>query len=98
MIELFGIIHSFLSKTNIYKRMIGLFAVGFGIISFIPIIVKMWKTKNADNFTNLNLLLAIISNILWIYYGNISNTLDNIISGVLYFFIYFYILLIKIFY
>lgn len=98
MFELLRIVHNFVSKTSIYKRLIGLMAIGFGIVSFIPIMIKMWKTRDADNFTNINLTLAFISNLFLIYYGNIANTVDNIISGILYFLIYLYIFIIKNFF
>jgi len=73
----------------------GDFAIITGIISFFPIIINMWYTKNTSNFTWINLMLALISNIMWISYGVLSNSNTNIASGTLYFFIYLYIFLIK---
>lgn len=74
---------------------LGDMAIIFGIISFIPLLIKMWKTKDTSNFTLINLLLAILSNILWIIYGIYTESTVNIISGSLYLFIYLFITLIK---
>lgn len=75
--------------------LIGDLAVILGIISFIPILIKMWKTKDTSNFTIINLLLAISSNILWIIYGIYTKSSVNLISGSLYLFIYLFITSIK---
>ncbi len=70
-------------------------AIITGIVSFLPVIFNMWHTKDTSNFTWLNLLLAFTSNIMWILYGLITGSNTNIISGSLYFLIYFYISIIK---
>jgi uncharacterized protein with PQ loop repeat len=80
------------------KTIIGKIAIFTGIISFIPIMYKMWITKNHSNFTWGNLSLALISNLAWIYYGFIANTTANLWSGILFFSIYAYIMMFKIFY
>jgi uncharacterized protein with PQ loop repeat len=80
------------------KELIGKIAIFTGIISFFPIMYKMWITKNHSNFTWGNLLLALISNLAWIYYGFVANTSANLWSGILFFSIYTYIMMFKIFY
>ena len=80
------------------KHLAGTFAILLGIVSFIPIMYKMWVTKNHSNFTWLNLLLALSSNLLWVYYGIVADTEANMWSGILYFGIYMYIVMFKIFY
>lgn len=77
------------------KTLFGDLAIITGIISFVPILFKMTKTKNTSNFTWGNLYLAIFSNIMWVLYGLSSNSITNIVSGILYFIIYFYISSIK---
>lgn len=80
------------------KHLIGKIAIFTGIVSFIPIMYEMWKTKNTANFTWVNLFLALFSNLMWLHYGLIADTPANLWSGVLYFGIYLYILIFKIIY
>lgn len=82
-------------EIRINKHIVGMIAVITGIISFLPILIKMTSTHNASNFTWLNLGLALISNITWLLYGYLIKSNTNIISGILYFIIYSYIVWIK---
>lgn len=82
-------------EIRLNKHVVGMIAVLSGIISFIPILMKMRITHNANNFTWLNLVLALFSNITWLLYGYLTNSTTNIISGVLYFIIYSFIVWIK---
>lgn len=90
-------VSNLLEKGMQNKNILGDLAIITGIVSFIPIMYKMWFTKNTSNFTWINLTLALISNLLWIMYG-LSNNTVNKISGALYFCIYSYITVIKILY
>lgn len=87
-----------LKQLTIDKHLIGKIAIFTGIVSFIPIMYEMWKTKNTANFTWVNLFLALFSNLMWLHYGMIADTPANLWSGVLYFGIYLYILIFKIIY
>ena len=87
---------SFIDEIDISKRMIGYAATFLGIISFIPILYKIFVTKNTSNFTYKNLALALVSNVLWFYYGVKSDALAPLVSGVLYFFVYSFILYYKL--
>jgi uncharacterized protein with PQ loop repeat len=80
------------------KYIIGQLAIFTGIISFFPIMHKMWITKNHSNFTWGNLCLALFSNAMWFYYGILSSSNINIFSGILFFLIYSYISMFKILY
>jgi len=80
------------------KNLIGKLAIITGIISFFPIMYRIWLTKNTTNFTYKNLGLALFSNALWMYYGVLGNTSANLWSGILYFGIYGYILFFKVFF
>lgn len=86
------------SDVKLNKHTIGNLAIITGIVSFIPIMVTMWITKNHSNFTWSNLVLALTSNLLWLYYGVFTGTSANFWSGILYFLIYLYILVFKILY
>ena len=77
---------------------IGILATIIGIISFIPVILIIYKTKKTNNFPYYSIFLQIISNILWLIYGIYKKAYANMISGILYFLIYFFILYIKLLY
>ena len=77
---------------------IGMLATIIGILSFIPVISVIYKSKKTNNFPYYSIFLAIISNILWFIYGIYKQTYANILSGTLYFLIYFFILYIKLLY
>jgi uncharacterized protein with PQ loop repeat len=104
-IEGFSLIHNNLEREiidnikhgniRVNKHIIGIIAVITGIISFIPILMRMRTTHNATNFTWLNLGLALISNVAWFLYGYLTKSNTNIVSGILYFIIYSYIVSIK---
>jgi len=76
----------------------GFLATLIGIVSFLPIIYKIIKTKNTVNFTITNLILALLSNVLWIVYGVGDSLFMPTLSGVLYFIIYSIILFYKLFF
>lgn len=84
-----------MSKNNV--NIIGILAIITGIISFIPVIYIVYKTKKTNDFAYYTLYLAITSNLLWILYGVNKKTYANILSGILYFIIYTFILYIKLF-
>ena len=77
---------------------IGMLATIIGILSFIPVISVIYKSKKTNNFPYYSIFLAIISNILWFIYGIYKQTYANILSGTLYFLIYSFILYIKLLY
>lgn len=87
-------LHNFIEFQNVT----GLLATIIGIISFLPVVYLVYKTKNTSNFPYKTLILAIISNILWIYYAVATKTpADDQIAfmGTLYLCIYLFILYTK---
>ena len=78
-----------------YKESLGIIATLIGIISYLPVLYTVHKTRKTNNFPFNTLGLAIISNILWILYGIYEPAPASILSGVLYMLIYIYILYIK---
>jgi len=77
----------------------GLVATIIGIISFIPVLYIVYKTKITKNFPYKTLILALISNILWILYAASKDKIIDkqlMFMGVLYFLIYSFILYTKI--
>jgi len=83
------------------EKLTGLFATIIGIISFLPVIYIVYKTKNTKNFPYKTLILALISNLLWIYYALVKDKqIDKqlLLMGILYFLIYIFIFVTKIIY
>jgi len=76
-------------------HIIATIALILGIITFLPVVHRIYDTKDTDNFPINTLLLLILSNSLWIIYGMIIK--DNSIygMGLIYLFIYSFILFIK---
>ena len=56
-----------------FKHFAGLLATIIGVISFIPVLFTVHKTKKASNFPYRALILALTSNILWLYYALAKN-------------------------
>ena len=97
-------IHSVFSDIINYDKthigLTGFAATIIGIISFLPVLYIVYRTKKTENFPFKALLLALISNVLWIYYAIAKGPVIDIelaFSGLLYFFIYSFILYTKIF-
>ena len=93
----------FIHLSNIgYKNLIdatGLMATLIGIISFLPVLYLIYQTKNTANFPYQTLFLAILSNLLWIFYAtHKSSGVDTQIAfmGCLYLCIYSYIFYTKV--
>lgn len=80
-------------KSNIF--FIGLSATLIGILSFLPVLLHVHKTRKVTDFPYITLYIALLSNLLWIVYGIIKGAYASIVQGILYFFIYSYILFIK---
>ena len=55
--------------TESHSNIAGFLATIIGIISFLPVIYIVYKTKKTINFPYRTLILALLSNILWIYYS-----------------------------
>ena len=89
---------AFHGKSALEKRILkgaGIIATLVGIISIIPIALKVWKTKKTDAFPVFALTLAIISNTLWVAFGLYTGVKASLLSGALYLSFYLFILAIK---
>ena len=89
--------HSLESYAEKKITVVGLLATFIGIISFLPVLLVVHKTRNTKNFPYRTLFLALASNVLWLTYGILKNSTATIIMGVLYFLIYTFILYNKIY-
>ena len=75
---------------------LGIIATGAGLTSFIPILHHIHRTKKANDFPITGLFFALLSNLIWIYYGHIKNARATMIMGICYVFIYGFILSVKL--
>ena len=82
-------------ENNITK--IGMLATIIGIISFLPVLLVIAKTRKTNNFPYVTLTLALISNITWIVYGAFKGAKASMVMGILYVLIYAFILVVKVF-
>lgn len=74
----------------------GIIATLVGIISIIPIAIKVWKTKKTEAFPHFALILAVISNSLWVAFGLYTGVKASLLSGSLYLAFYLFIYSIKL--
>ena len=86
-----------IKNTNIIKSL-GLLASFLGLLRFIPIVYEIYKTKRTNNFTPTMLFLALSSTIFWLIFGYYENTLPLIISSLIAFCVYIYIVYMKLSY
>jgi len=88
---------------NFFERSIhlaGFLATIIGVISFLPIIYIVYKTKKTHNFPYNALVMALLGNLLWIFYAFYKDdkNIDSqvLFMGAIYFLLYGYIFYIKL--
>ena len=79
-------------------KSLGLLASFLGLLRFIPMVYQIYKTKRTNNFTPTMLFLALSSTIFWLIFGFYENTLPIIISSLIAFAVYIYIVYMKLSY
>ena len=82
---------------KIFLKGAGVLATLVGISSTIPIILTVIRTKNTKDFPWGALILALISNLLWIIFGYFNKVNASLLSGSMYLVVYAYIAIVKIF-
>tara|TARA_B100000035_G_C21030904_1_gene568398 strand:+ start:372 stop:629 length:258 start_codon:yes stop_codon:yes gene_type:complete len=78
-----------------YKEIIGYFATIFGIFSFLPVIINIYKTKQTNNFPYKTLILALISNFLFLISGILKKDFVLIFMGIIFLSVYSFIFFTK---
>jgi uncharacterized protein with PQ loop repeat len=79
-----------------YKHIIGYVATLLSVVSFIPVIFSIAKTKKTNDFPYKTLYLALISNILYIISGYLTSNNVLIVMGIVFIAIHSFILYIKL--
>jgi len=68
-------------------EIIGLIAAAFTTASFLPQVLKTWKTKDVENLSLSMYLVMLTGVLLWLVYGifldSISIILANIVTAIL---------------
>lgn len=78
-----------------YKEIIGYFAIIFGIFSFLPVIINIYKTKQTNNFPYKTIILALISNFLFLISGILKKDFVLIFMGIIFLSVYSFIFFTK---
>ena len=60
------------SSFKINENVIGTVAIILGIVSFLPILYKIWKTKDTRNFTVVNLCSIYILLTMFWHFGSMD--------------------------
>lgn len=66
-----------------YQEFLGFIAAGFSTISFLPQVIKVWKSRSVKDISTLMYVFYCISVILWLLYGLVINSVPLIISEIL---------------
>lgn len=74
---------------------IGFLAAFTSTIALFPQIIKIHKTKSADDLSNAMLLNFIITSILWIIYGFMSSSMPVLVCNLICFLSSLWILVLK---
>jgi MtN3 and saliva related transmembrane protein len=60
---------------------LGLLAGGLTTVSFVPQVIKIWKTKSAED-VSLKMFLALCAGVtLWLVYGFIKNDMAILVTN-----------------
>ena len=76
-------------------EMIGFLAASLGVISFLPQVFKIWKSRSAESISSLMYIIYCTSVALWLTYGIMIKSPPLIIANSLVFVLAFSILVMK---
>lgn len=74
---------------------VGDLAVILGVVSFMPVVYTVYKTKKTNNFPYKSLFFLVISQMLWVFYGYLVSAKATFVGGTLFSLIYLFILYTK---
>lgn len=78
--------------------LLGLIGGTLTTVSFLPQVVKTWKSKSTKDFSLGMLLLLCTGIVIWVVYGFLINSLPIIAANISSFILIFIILIIKVIY
>ena len=77
------------------KEIIGLVAAALGTISFVPQVIKIWKTRSVKDISYAMYVMYTTSLILWLIYGIMIKSIPIILAESFTLILVFMILLMK---
>ena len=79
-------------------EIIGLIAAAFTTSSFLPQVIKIWKTKQTKDISTTMYIAMLIGTGFWLYYGLIIDSLAIIVANIVSGFLVLFVLLFKVIY
>ncbi|MDP2157038.1 MAG: SemiSWEET transporter [Nitrospirota bacterium] len=79
-----------------YVTLLGLTAGTLTTLSFLPQVIKTWKTRSTKDISTGMFVMFCTGILLWALYGFAINSIPVIITNIVTFFLAFIILLLKI--
>jgi MtN3 and saliva related transmembrane protein len=77
------------------KEIVGLVAAALGTISFVPQVIKIWKTRSVKDISYAMYVMYTTSLILWLIYGIMIKSIPIILAESLQLILVFMILVMK---
>ena len=66
-----------------YEELLGFIAAAFGTISFLPQVIKIWKSHSVNDISTSMYVIYAISIILWLGYGIIIKSAPLITAEII---------------
>lgn len=82
-------------SNNYLIESVGELAAFLGVVSFIPIVYTVYRTKKTNNFPYKSIFFVLMSQMLWIVYGYFISAIATLVSGIFFSLIYLFILYTK---
>lgn len=79
-----------------FVTLLGLTAGTLTTLSFLPQVIKTWKTRSTKDISTGMFITFCAGILLWVLYGFAINSMPVIITNIVTFFLAFVILLLKI--
>lgn len=65
-----------------YKELLGYIAAGLSTTSFLPQVIKIWRSRSGGDISTIMYVMYIISLLLWLLYGVIIGSTPLILAEV----------------
>ena len=65
-----------------YQELLGYIAAGLGAISFLPQVIKIWRSRSGKGISTVMYVMYITSLLLWLVYGVIIQSPPLILAEI----------------
>ncbi len=79
-----------------HATLIGLTAGTLTTISFLPQVIKTWKSKSTQDISMAMFLTLCLGLLMWVFYGLSINSMPVILTNIISFILAFTVLVLKI--